>query len=122
MTPFEHDIIDLHIALEDWLGKGEGDSDALLARFSRFSDDPAGRFRSTITALPVFWKTARKPSGLKIVIDELTTIQRRTWRGASLPGDANPAGPARQRALVNRGAQSGRRQNNLASAARNAQP
>ncbi|MDU4276667.1 MAG: DUF4440 domain-containing protein, partial [Enterobacter asburiae] len=34
MTPFEHDIIDLHIALEDWLGKGEGDSDALLARFS----------------------------------------------------------------------------------------
>jgi hypothetical protein len=34
MTPFEHDIIDLHIALENWLGKGEGDSDALLARFS----------------------------------------------------------------------------------------
>ena len=25
MTPFEHDIIDLHIALENWLGKGEGD-------------------------------------------------------------------------------------------------
>jgi hypothetical protein len=43
MTPFEHDIIDLHIALENWLGKGEGDSDALLARFRRFSDDPAGR-------------------------------------------------------------------------------
>ncbi|HFI2178844.1 TPA: DUF4440 domain-containing protein, partial [Enterobacter roggenkampii] len=35
MTPFEHDIIDLHIALEAWLGKGEGEADALLARFQR---------------------------------------------------------------------------------------
>lgn len=33
MTPFEHEIIELHIALENWLGKGEGDSDTLLARF-----------------------------------------------------------------------------------------
>ena len=32
MTPFEHDIIDLHIALEAWLGKGEGEADALLQR------------------------------------------------------------------------------------------
>ena len=29
MTPFEHEIIDLHIALEAWLGKGEGEADAL---------------------------------------------------------------------------------------------
>lgn len=33
MTPFEHDIIDIHIALEKWLGAGEGNIDALLARF-----------------------------------------------------------------------------------------
>jgi hypothetical protein len=54
MTPFEHDIIDLHIALEDWLGKGEGDSDALLARFRRFSDDPAGRLQVDYNGLASF--------------------------------------------------------------------
>ena len=45
MTPFEHEIIELHIALENWLGKaeGEGDSDALLARFrSAFLMIPPG--------------------------------------------------------------------------------
>ena len=75
MTPFEHDIIDLHIALEDWLGKGEGDSDALLARFRPdFLMIPPGGAHIDY---------AGSRSGLKIVIDELSTIQR--WdRGAVL--------------------------------------
>lgn len=33
MTPYETEIIDLHVALEQWLGEGEGDINALLARF-----------------------------------------------------------------------------------------
>lgn len=33
MTRYETEIIDAHIALENWLGQGEGDFAALLARF-----------------------------------------------------------------------------------------
>ena len=85
MTPFEHDIIDLHIALEDWLSKGEGDSDALLARFSPdFLMIPPGGVQIDYIGLASFLENQRgSRSGLKIVIDELSTIQR--WdRGAVL--------------------------------------
>ncbi|MGG5837455.1 DUF4440 domain-containing protein, partial [Huaxiibacter chinensis] len=33
MTHYETEIIDVHVALEAWLGRGEGDLNALLARF-----------------------------------------------------------------------------------------
>ena len=85
MTPFEHDIIDLHIALEAWLGKGEGDYDALLARFSPdFMMIPPGGVQIDYIGLASFLENQRgSRSGLKIVIDELSTIQR--WdRGAVL--------------------------------------
>ena len=85
MTPFEHDIIDLHIALENWLGKGEGDPDALLARFSLdFLMIPPGGVQIDYIGLASFLENQRgSRSGLKIVIDELSTIQR--WdRGAVL--------------------------------------
>ena len=85
MTPFEHDIIDLHIALEAWLGKGEGDSDALLARFSPdFLMIPPGGVQIDYIGLASFLENQRgSRPGLKIVIDELSTIQR--WdRGAVL--------------------------------------
>ncbi|BBJ68838.1 MULTISPECIES: DUF4440 domain-containing protein [Enterobacter] len=77
MTPFEHDIIDLHIALEDWLGKGEGDPDALLARFRRdFLMLPPGGVQIDYIGLASFLENQRgSRPGLKIVIDELTTIQ-----------------------------------------------
>lgn len=77
MTPFEHDIIDLHIALEDWLGKGEGDPDALLARFRPdFLMIPPGGVRIDYRGLASFLEKQRgSRPGLKIVIDELTTIQ-----------------------------------------------
>ena len=85
MTPFEHDIIDLHIALEDWLGKGEGDSDALLARFRPdFLMIPPGGVQIDYIGLASFLENQRgSRSGLKIVIDELSTIQRGD-RGAVL--------------------------------------
>ncbi|EHN8922806.1 DUF4440 domain-containing protein [Enterobacter asburiae] len=85
MTPFEHDIIDLHIALEDWLGKGEGDSDALLARFRPdFLMIPPGGAHIDYAGLVSFLEKQRgSRPGLKIVIDELSTIER--WdRGAVL--------------------------------------
>ncbi|MCG1032670.1 DUF4440 domain-containing protein [Leclercia adecarboxylata] len=79
MTPFEHDIIDLHIALENWLGKGEGDTNALLARFSPdFLMIPPGGAQLDYQALANFLESQRgSRPGLKIVIDELTTLQ--TW-------------------------------------------
>ncbi|MBT1715971.1 DUF4440 domain-containing protein [Enterobacter dykesii] len=85
MTPFEHDIIDLHIALEDWLGKGEGDADALLTRFHPdFLMIPPGGVQIDYSGLVSFLEKQRgSRPGLKIVIDELSTIQR--WdRGAVL--------------------------------------
>ncbi|AMJ69469.1 DUF4440 domain-containing protein [Enterobacter cloacae] len=79
MTPFEYDIIDLHIALENWLGKGEGDSDALLARFRPdFLMIPPGGVHIDYHGLVDFLHSQRgSRPGLKIVIDELTT--RQTW-------------------------------------------
>ena len=79
MTPFEHDIIDLHIALENWLGKGEGDTNALLARFSPdFLMIPPGGAPLDYQALANFLESQRgSRPGLKILIDELTTLQ--TW-------------------------------------------
>ncbi|QOV79746.1 DUF4440 domain-containing protein [Enterobacter asburiae] len=85
MTPFEHDIIDLHIALEDWLGKGEGDADALLTRFHPdFLMIPPGGVQIDYSGLVSFLENQRgSRPGLKIVIDELSTIQQ--WdRGAVL--------------------------------------
>lgn len=84
MTPFEHDIIDLHIALENWLGKGEGDTNALLARFSPdFLMIPPGGVPLDYQALANFLESQRgSRPGLKIVIDELTTLQ--TWNNGAV--------------------------------------
>ncbi|HGU9819484.1 DUF4440 domain-containing protein [Enterobacter cancerogenus] len=78
MTPFEHDIIDLHIALENWLGKGEGELHALLACFSPdFLMIPPGGTPLDYQALTRFLENQRgSRPGLKIIIDELSTIQR----------------------------------------------
>ncbi|MCX4179120.1 DUF4440 domain-containing protein [Enterobacter sp. HSTU-ASh6] len=77
MTPFEHDIIDLHIALEEWLGKGEGEANALLARFHPdFLMIPPGGVQVDYHGLASFLEQQRgSRPGLNIVIDELTTIQ-----------------------------------------------
>ena len=84
MTPFEHDIIDLHIALEAWLGKGEGEADALLARFRRdFLMIPPGGAHIDYSGLASFLENQRgSRPGLKIVIDELSTIQH--WEGGAV--------------------------------------
>ncbi len=79
MTCYETEIIDAHIALENWLGQGEGDLDALLARFRQdfLMIAPSGAHLD-YPALARFLEDQRgSRPGLKIVIDELTTLQ--TW-------------------------------------------
>lgn len=77
MTLFEHDIIDLHIALENWLGKGEGDAETLLTRFrADFLMIPPGGAHLDHHALAHFLDAQRgSRPGLKIIIDELTTTE-----------------------------------------------
>ena len=77
MTLFEHDIIDLHIVLENWLGKGEGEAETLLTRFRPdFLMIPPGGAHLDYHALAHFLDTQRgSRPGLKIVIDELATIE-----------------------------------------------
>ena len=79
MTCYETEIIDAHIALENWLGQGEGDYAALLARFRQdfLMIAPSGAHLDH-PALAGFLEAQRgSRPGLKIVIDELTTLQ--TW-------------------------------------------
>lgn len=77
MMPYEHDIIDIHIALENWLGAGEGNIDALLARFQpNFLMVPPSGAPLNHDALVRFLHAQRgSRPGLKIIIDELATIQ-----------------------------------------------
>ena len=84
MTHWETEIIDAHIALENWLGQGEGDFDALLARFRAdfMMIAPSGA-HFDYAALAHFLDSQRgSRPGLKIVIDELTTLQ--TWSNGAV--------------------------------------
>ncbi|QGU12053.1 DUF4440 domain-containing protein [Leclercia sp. J807] len=79
MTRYETEIIDAHIALEKWLGQGEGDFAPLLARFHQdfLMIAPTGAHLDH-PALTRFLEAQRgSRPGLNIVIDELTTLQ--TW-------------------------------------------
>ena len=79
MTHFEQEILDIHVALENWLGAGEGDRDALLARFRPdFLMVPPSGAHLDHHALDKFLYAQRgtRP-GLRIDIDALTTLQ--TW-------------------------------------------
>ncbi|KGB03193.1 DUF4440 domain-containing protein [Leclercia pneumoniae] len=84
MTPYEKEIIDLHVALEQWLGEGEGDITALLARFRPdFMMIPPGGTHLDHSALAGFLQNQRgSRHGLKIAIDELATVQE--WEGGAV--------------------------------------
>lgn len=77
MTQFEKEIIDAHVVIENWLGQGEGKFEALLARFHPdfLMVAPSGA-RFDYAGLARFFESlgGSRP-GLKIVIDELTTLQ-----------------------------------------------
>ncbi|MBE3510292.1 DUF4440 domain-containing protein [Enterobacter cloacae complex sp. I2] len=79
MTHFEQEILDIHVALENWLGEGKGDPDALLARFHPdFLMVTPGGTPLDHHALARFLNAQRgaRP-GLRIGIDALRTLQ--TW-------------------------------------------
>ncbi|MBM7015386.1 DUF4440 domain-containing protein [Enterobacter cloacae] len=79
MTHFEQEIFDIHVALENWLGEGKGDPDALLARFHPdFLMVTPGGTPLDHHALAHFLNAQRgaRP-GLRIGIDALRTLQ--TW-------------------------------------------
>ena len=84
MTHFEHEIIDIHVALENWLGAGEGDVNALLARFQPdFLMVPPSGAHLDHDALVSFLNAQRASRpGLKITIDALTTLQ--SWEGGAV--------------------------------------
>ncbi|MEB7544218.1 DUF4440 domain-containing protein [Enterobacter huaxiensis] len=77
MTHFEHEIIDIHVALENWLGAGKGDVAALAARFRPdFLMVPPSGAHLDHSALVSFLDAQRASRpGLKITIDALTTLQ-----------------------------------------------
>lgn len=79
MTNYESEIIDAHVAIEDWFGRGEGDFAALLARFRQdfMMIAPTGAHFDYAALASFFESLGGSRPGLKIVIDELTTQQ--TW-------------------------------------------
>ncbi|WP_413498528.1 DUF4440 domain-containing protein [Buttiauxella gaviniae] len=98
MNRYIQEVIEAHVAIENWLGKGEGDVQALLARFSPvFTMVTPGGNTLDFDSLSAFFQAqpAAKP-GLKISLDQITVIAEwpagavvsySEWQ--SLPGQEN---------------------------------
>ncbi|MBJ6386660.1 DUF4440 domain-containing protein [Enterobacter cloacae] len=79
MTHFEQEILDIHVALENWLGEGKGDPDALLTRFHPdfLMVTPGGTPLDHHTLAQFLNAQRGARPGLRIGIDALRTLQ--TW-------------------------------------------
>ncbi len=76
MNHYIQEVIDAHVAIENWLGNGKGDVQVLLARFSPvFTMVTPGGKTLNFDSLSAFFlaQRAAKP-GLKISLDEITVI------------------------------------------------
>ncbi|EMF8049224.1 MULTISPECIES: DUF4440 domain-containing protein [Serratia] len=76
MNPYFTEVIDAHLAIERWLGKGAGEEQTLLARFTPdFSMIALNGAPLDFTALCAFFRAHRaaKP-GLEIVIEEMKLV------------------------------------------------
>ncbi|WP_435952297.1 DUF4440 domain-containing protein [Dryocola sp. BD626] len=76
MNPYVFEVIDAHVAIESWLGKGEGDVEALLARFApAFTMVATSGARLDFARLCGFFRgqPAAKP-GLKIKVADIAVI------------------------------------------------
>ena len=76
MNRYITEVIDAHIAIENWLGKGEGNPQTLLSRFAAdftmiaLNGSPLDR-----SALEVFFMSQKQARpGLKIVIDSMDIV------------------------------------------------
>lgn len=85
MNLFENEIIEAHVAIENWLGKGEGECEALMAHFSEsFSMVTLTGACLDYPALKAFFQTASgSRPGLCITVDSVEVLE--TWpEGAAL--------------------------------------
>ncbi len=76
MNPYIFEVTDAHIAIENWLGLGQGDADALLARFSPvFTMIATSGARLDFAMLGAFFRgqSGAKP-GLKIELADISVI------------------------------------------------
>ena len=77
MNRYIREVVDAHVAIESWLGKGEGELAALLGRFHRdFSMVTPGGAKIDYAALSTLFRTQRdgRP-GLVIETDECVVLQ-----------------------------------------------
>ncbi|MDI3360156.1 DUF4440 domain-containing protein [Lelliottia sp. V89_10] len=85
MNTFENKIIETHVAIENWLGKGAGDLEALMAHFSEtFSMVTLTGACLDYPALKGFFLAQRRGRpGLSITVDCVEVLE--TWQeGAAL--------------------------------------
>jgi Uncharacterized protein conserved in bacteria len=83
MNRFKDEIITAHIAIENWLGRGEGELDALMAHFSQaFTMVTLTGVCLDFPALNAFF-LAQKGShpGLQIAVDSIELLE--TWPGGA---------------------------------------
>lgn len=76
MNPWITEIIDAHVAIENWLGAGEGDIDALLSRFSHDFTmvTPAGVCLDRPALSQFFRAQGGTRAGLKVTVDNFALL------------------------------------------------
>lgn len=76
MNRYITEVIDAHIAIESWLGKGEGNPQTLLSRFAAdFSMIALNGSQLDRSALDVFFMAQKQARpGLRIVIESMDLI------------------------------------------------
>lgn len=85
MTPWINEIIDAHTAIEDCLGRDEGDIEALISRFSHDFTmvTPGGASLDYAALCQLFQTQGGKRAGLKIVVENIELLAE--WpEGAAL--------------------------------------
>ncbi|MCW2094955.1 DUF4440 domain-containing protein [Lelliottia amnigena] len=77
MNLFKDEIIDAHIAIENWLGKGEGDHDALMAHFCEGFTmvTPTGACLDYPSLSAFFMAQRGSRPGLSILVDNVDVLE-----------------------------------------------
>ncbi|WP_312045763.1 DUF4440 domain-containing protein [Erwinia sp.] len=78
------EVITTHVAIENWLGQGSGDVQALLSRFNTdfMMIPPTGRCMDIASVSDFFLAQGGSRPGLTIVLDALTLVE--TWPGGAV--------------------------------------
>ncbi|HEY2451914.1 MAG TPA: DUF4440 domain-containing protein [Scandinavium sp.] len=85
MNPYVTEIIDAHIAIENWLARGEGNAEALFSRFDRDFTmvTPNGASLDYAAVCGFFQAQRGARSGLKITVEKIELLAE--WQeGAAL--------------------------------------